>query len=375
MLAAALPPAGCAGAATPVAPVGPFHERGVDAVATAPPPESEGLLAVATPTADAPAGAADDRAEASPESEGASEASLRRQLANDSDPTEAALELAALLCERERVGDALPVLDAALARKASPLLRVARAGVLRDLGQRHLARSELQAVRLERGAENLHPSLLFELAELQWLEGDGIGAAATLREISTVHGADEWTAARRREREALAAEIERGGLPSQMRVRDLLGNLRGAPLATERLAVLQQLWTAAGVSEATRTALRERAVAIALGDSAPAVRAKAVQLAAPAPADNALFVREALADEAPLVRQAAAARCCALLGPPGQAVLVEFLAKEKDAGTFLAMHQALAAAANVVDPVLLATAADADGRAAVVARWRERVRP
>jgi hypothetical protein len=314
-------------------------------------------------------------AEAPEEPAAASEASLRRQLANDSDPTEAALELAARLCESERVGEALPVLDAALARHASPLLRIARAGVLRDLGQRHLARNELQAVRLERGAENLHPSLLFELAELQWLEGDGIGAAGTLREIGAVHATDAWSTAHLRERESLAAEIERGGVPSQIRVRDLLGNLRGAPLATERLAVLEQLWNTTAVTGPTRAVLRERVVAIALGDDAVAVRAKGVQLATPDAADADAFVRAALADEAPLVRQVAAARGVELLGRAAPPVLLEFLAKEQDPGVFLALHDALATAMRVVDSVLPVSAASADGRAAVVARWRERVRP
>src|SRR5262245_33444249 len=80
------------------------------------------------------------------ETTNASEAELRARLARDDDPTEAAIELARLLDREGRQAEALLAIDTALQRAAGPMLQIARAGVLRDLGRRSEALAQLTAV-------------------------------------------------------------------------------------------------------------------------------------------------------------------------------------------------------------------------------------
>jgi hypothetical protein len=300
----------------------------------------------------------------------ADEAALREALANAPDPADAALALVAQLTYAERHREALAVLDAAQRRLDSGPLQIARAGVLRDLGQRHAAVRALRDLRDAAGAGALHPRLLFELAELEWLEGELDAAAATLLQLAAVHGEDAWTQAHRTEWQAAAAAIARGEVPRRMRLRDLLGNLRGAPLATERVAVLAQLQ---GSLPPNASAFRDRAVAIALGDEAGAVRARAVRLAQPGADVAAAFCAEALADPDPLVRQAAADRAAPLLGERAIEPLAAALAAESDPATFAQLHAALAAL--VPDAPAAVDATDADARAGLLARWRQHLRP
>lgn len=381
--------AACAGTDAAVAPARAFQrpEAGAPAAApVAPPapapqaipaaePAASGVNHDRQPVASAPPApaTADDPEAGAAAADVAAEAALRRSLAQAEDPTEAALELLARLTAGERFEEALAVLDTALARQRTSVLRVARAGVLRDLGRRHLAVAELRSLRREEGQAALHPSLLCELAELEWLEGDAAGAVATLRQLADVHGNDAWTIAHRDEWQALAAAAQNGGVPSRMRARDLLGNLRGAPRATERVAVLEQLCATTGQPDDEHTALREHAIAIALGDESAPVRARAVQLAVPGPEWTVEFCRTALADESPLVRQAAAKRTEALLGQGAGSLLLECLEKEADPSAFLAVHAALAQALRTTDDLSPTQAATPSERADAVARWRTRV--
>lgn len=301
------------------------------------------------------------------------EADLRRELATAVDPTAAALELAALLTQFERCAEALAAIDAARMRVPSPALRVARAGVLRDLGQRHLAVAELRALRRELGAAAMHPHLLFELAELEWLEGDGQGTQQTLRELATTHGDDEWTKTHRAAREELMTACQVAERPRRLAIRDLLGNLRGAPLATERLAVLEQLVRGAGLEPAARSELRGKAVAIALVDEAEAIRARAVQLAEVPLDDLAEFCQEALADASPMVRQFAMQRCRELPRELAIPLLLHHLAGEScwpvwqaARGTLQSWHPSLA-------PLSTQSVATAEDRQQVLAAWRAEV--
>jgi Flp pilus assembly protein TadD len=123
---------------------------------------------------------------------------LRQELATAEDPTASALELAGFLAAEERHEEALAVVQQAETRSPDPRLRVARAGLQRDLGRRHLALAELETLVRERGAKALHPGLLYEVAELNWLEGNGAQALANLREIDQVHGDDPWCLDHRR---------------------------------------------------------------------------------------------------------------------------------------------------------------------------------
>lgn len=300
------------------------------------------------------------------------ERSLRQELATAEDPTASALELAAFLASEERHDEALAVVQQAGTRSQEPGLRVARAGLLRDLGRRHLALAELEALVREHGARALNPGLLFEVAELNWLEGNGAQALANLREIDQIHGDDPWCIDHRWQLSELAAEIQRGRGPQRVRNRDLLGNLRGAPDASKRIAALEQLTRTAAAGEGATAAVRARAVAIASGDAAPVVRARAVQLHQPSAETAAEFCETALADEATIVRQFAAPRAVELLGPASAFLLLDCLAKEQDPATFATLHEALKKLGRTAPQLPVGGGETAEGRQAIVAAWRER---
>src|SRR5262249_26570036 len=104
------------------------------------------------PLARAPAPAA--------ETDAPTEAALRDQLRSAADPARAGLQLTRVLDAEDRLPEALVVLDQALARRpADPLLEVARAGVLRDLGRRDDAVAALRALLQRAGPAKLHPGL------------------------------------------------------------------------------------------------------------------------------------------------------------------------------------------------------------------------
>ena len=307
-------------------------------------------------------GAADDQAIDA----NALETTLRRELAAASDPAPAALELMGLLCDLERHQEALAVADAALRRTEAPELVVARAGVLRDLGQRHEAVAVLLALRSQHGDKALHPGLLFELAELQVLEGAPAAARATLAALRQVHADDSWLLTAAPQLQALEGELERPGGPLQVRIRDLLGNLRGAPSPYVRQIALEQL-LAAELPDSARLPLQAQVVAIGVGDESPAVRARTLQLAPLQPAAMAELLSAALQDPAPLVRAAAAGRAAGCLGSAGIAVLRDQLATETDPATFTALHAALRELEPGRPPLSFGAADTAAGRAAAAA--------
>ncbi|MBL9078999.1 MAG: hypothetical protein JNL08_15960 [Planctomycetes bacterium] len=307
---------------------------------------------------------------------GATERQLRHELAHAADPTAAALELADLLCALERHRDALDAIDAALARRDAPALRVCRAGVLRDLARRPEAVAELQALARQHGAASLHPGLLFECAELQWLLGDAAAAQATLAELQRVHAADPWVEANATALRGLADELATASAPPVARVRDLLASLRGGVSPADRVRLLTELCRLADRETGPRREyLRSRAIAIACADESPAVRARAVQLAEVRGEDAADFCRTALADDAALVRQVAAERCPALAGDDAVPWLLAALAAETDGFAFAAMHAALAVLVPGGPELPSGLAGDAATRSAVTAAWRQRCRP
>jgi len=306
------------------------------------------------------------------------ESDLRERLAKAADPAPAAIELAALLGDNERHEEALAVLAEARRRSSDARLRIAQASVHRDLGQRHLAVAELRAVCREQGALALHPGLLFEFAELLWLEGEPEAAKATLAELRNAHADDVWCQRNAGTLRALELEIAAQTTPSCVRIRDLLGNLRGAPVEIVRLRTLEDLVALAGsngkASPAARAAswhdLRERAIAIACGDPSPTLRARAIQLAEPGPEQRATFFQLALADPSALVRRHAAECAAAKLGEGARRLLLDSLEQEQDVEAFLGIHAALASIAVDAPLLSLAECGDAERRAATIQYWK-----
>jgi len=316
--------------------------------------------------------------QAEPEVEaGQLERELRAELAVADDPAPAALELAALFCELERHQEAAAVLAAAIRRSAEPSLRIALASVQRDLGQRHLAAAGLAALHREQGTLALHPALLFELAELQWLEGEKELAKATLVELQSAHTGHPWCAQNAGALRSLELELTSLATPSRVRLRDLLGNLRGAPVELVRLRTLEELVRMAGnngeagATPAALQTLRERAIAIGCGDDSSIVRARAIQLAVPAPAAQPEFCRTALADGSALVRRHAAMRAVELLGERAVPLLLASLEPECDGPTFFAIHEALSSLTADPPAVDRADLGNEAGRATVVQAWQQ----
>ena len=294
------------------------------------------------------------------------EAELRDRLARAADPTDPALALVRLLDREERLREALEVLDQAIPGASAPgALQVARAGVLRDLGRRREAVAVLLGLVADEGPEHLHPGLLFELAELHWLEGDPGASRAMLATLRRLHAGSPWLAASAASVDALAADLAAGDRPHRLRARDLLGNLRGAPDPVERQRALEQLLGLGGE-------LAAQAAVIGGSDAEPQVRATAVRLAVVDSDALAELCAVALADPSPVVRAAAAARAQQLPRKQAMALLLPTLSAEEDADAFVALHQALCRVAGG-GPDLPATGVlDPAGRAATVAAWRRR---
>lgn len=299
------------------------------------------------------------------------ERALREQLARRSDPTEPALDLAGFLCSRERHAEALVVIDTARARSTDPRLRVARAGLLRDLGDRRLAAGELRNLARERGADDLHPSLLLEWAELEWIEGDTVAASAALDQLSRGHGTEAWCNEQRAAIDAVQRGVATGKAPSALGPRDLLGNLRGSSDLTVRRAAFERLMAFAG-ADANGADLAAQAVTVALGDSAPAVRARAVALVPAGVVDGPAFLNAALADEAPEVRRAAAVRANDLAGTEAVDALLERIAIEDDPGAFFTLHRSLDAIVGGGPNLTEGAATSGATRTAVRTAWRQR---
>jgi hypothetical protein len=137
-----------------------------------------------------------------------------------------------------------------------------------------------------------------------------------------------------------------------------------------RIAVLEQLTRASAADEGATAALRARAVEIASADAAPVVRARAVQLHRPSAETAAEFCETALADEATIVRQFAAARTVELLGPASAFLLLDCLAKEQDPATFATLHEALKKLGRTAPQLPAGGGETAEGRQQIVDGWR-----
>lgn len=301
------------------------------------------------------------------------ERDLRERL-RGSERVEAALDLAALLTDLERHAEALTMLESVRSKTADPSLTVAVAGVQRDLGRRHVAVRELRELRQLAGALALHPGLLFELAELEWLEGDREAAMQTIVELRRAHADNPWLRDNDKRLTGLAEEIASAKAPRRVAVLDLLGNLRGAPSPTVRMTTLEQLVTMTRRPDASPDVrrLERRILSIGVGDSSAAVRARAIQLGPHATSDKNAFFDLALADSDALVRRVAAVRAAELMGTAAAPLLLARLAVETDVPTFVALDAELLVLAGDPRPASTLVLPDEAQRERIRAGWQRR---
>lgn len=305
------------------------------------------------------------------------ERTLRNAFANATDVTEPALKLASFLVRKERYPEARHVLDQAIdripadQRAASSDLRLARAGLLRDVARNDLAMVELRAVVRERGRSRVAPGTLFELAQVEWLAGEREAANVTMRDLLRLHVDSaflvdnaawlrEWHV--RIENRTVADD---GG-----ELRDAFALLRAAPVVTGRMRILDALARpqASGPDDGRRP-VRLRAIGIACADESPAVRTRAVQLADANGLDNLVFWRAAMADDSPLVRRFGAYGAARQHGERAAGALLRAMADEQDPSAFAGMHAAMARALSVDAPPCAAE--NEEGRSNAVAMWRK----
>ncbi|MGK0433787.1 MAG: hypothetical protein ACJA0V_002937 [Planctomycetota bacterium] len=345
------------------------------------PNRSNSALAV-TPAASSVSSAPAKPIEASTTSHGRNERQLRNAFANaDKEAvTQAALDLAGYLVQQERQFDALFVVDAGLKRQHSVPLRLARAGLLRDVARCDLAAIELQAVVRQLGAKNVSPATLFDLVQAEWVAGQGDAAAATLRSIQQAHAGDAWLrdhATDMAEWDRRIREVAPGRDPlANGELRDLFALLRAAPEAAGRLKILNTLAVPPKTrnpqsnqqDDDERRPVRIRAIAIACADESTAVRARAVYLAAANHLTDDRFWQIALTDAAPLVRGFAATGASQQHGREAAPLLFEAICREQDEQTFGTLHAALAMALQVAAPTCIANTEV--GRKQAIAHWR-----
>jgi hypothetical protein len=285
------------------------------------------------------------------------------------EPQEAGLDpLAEVLrevarCDREEQhAVALRLLEDARTRFGpTPELSAARAGVLRDLGRRSEAHRELVGLR-DRDEGSFGPGLWFELAELSCAVGDFDCATAALAALrSSVPGAS-FVKEREADVRALDRCVDRREAPRTVRVRDLLGDLRGASDPARRLAVLRMLETQA-------VGVRDLAHRIAVGDDDGALRAAAVVGVRLDSDQQTEFCAVALTDGDPRVRRAGAVRVSELPLSERVPLLLAALAAESDPATFALLDAGLCAGTTLL-PAEAGKAGDAAYRASIVSQRR-----
>lgn len=293
------------------------------------------------------------------------EAELRNDLATGGDPVGAALALVALFDAEERLPESLLVLASAAGRAGEvPALMAARAGVLRDLGRRREAAEILLRLQREQ-PRHFGPGLWLELAELEYLEGHREAAGEAMRQLRALVDAPAFVQQHEFEVRTLEQSIALAAPAKSVRVRDLLGDLRGAEDAARRLLVFQLLTKQGGDAAG-------RACCIAVGDADARVRSAGV---AAAEVDRSLlpdFCAKALSDPEASVREAGARRCAALPRDEAATLLLPVLASEQNALAFAAEHEVLRELFGTAEPLTAAAALDEGRRAEVVAFWQER---
>ncbi len=305
------------------------------------------------------------------------ERELRNVFANAtaSGQAQAALNLAGYLVQQERHDAALFVIDAAIERRRTTALRIARVNLLRDIARCDLAMSELRDVVREVGMDKVSPSTLLDLAQIEWVNGDAGAAASTLSRMQHQYAGDSWLQDHAGEiqewhRRITTMHASRDSLANG-EMRDLLALLRAAPDVSGRLKLLDSLARPSAVAGDTsdgRHPIRIRAIAIACADEATAVRTRAVQLAASNGVTDLSFWQVALKDTAPTVRRFAASGAVSQHHKLAAPILLTAIEQEQDPEAFAAMHSSLAKALSVTMPVIDRNSPN--DRSAAVRHWK-----
>ncbi|MFM1872209.1 MAG: hypothetical protein RL398_1631 [Planctomycetota bacterium] len=283
-------------------------------------------------------------------------------------------QVGALVAE-ERHLEALAMLDRSLAAEPAPQWLAARAAVLRSLGRREAALTQLDALVDAVGPAELHPGILFERAELAWVCGRRAAATAALTQLLRTHAGAPWLVRHAEELDGLAAELQQAKHAGRMRVGDLLGDLRGAPSVEVRTAAFLRAVEAdaAGAEGLAPGELLARAVGIAAGDPEPHLRALAVRHADPDPAALAEFCALALADPSPLVRSVAVQRAVALPRDTAATLLVAAMQAAPTVELHLQLHEALLLIGCTGPDLPEEVRTQAQARADHAAAWRRTI--
>jgi tetratricopeptide (TPR) repeat protein len=265
------------------------------------------------------------------------ERALRELLVDPEEGPSAAFALVDLLTVAERFGDALAVLSAARSRLPERLdLQVVQARLMHDVWDLSGAADVLAE------AAECHPGVALvalQRAELAVAAGDRPGAMENLA-AATVD--DAFSRAHRDRILGVQAAIESD--PPSLTARDLLAMIRGAPSAGTRRQAFEAMQG--------EDVLRRAAVAAALGQSDPILRAVAVRAGQPGDPMFTDSVRRALADPDPRVRGAAARRLPEIPGSgAGLGLARKALTAEEDPYAFRALHEALTALVGAKVPL------------------------
>lgn len=289
---------------------------------------------------------------------------MREELAAGTYRRRAAELLATMNAEAGEFEEALAVLDAVLdTEPKEPALVIAKAEVLGD----QMRHAEAVAL-LDLHGDRINPVIRLHRRALLMRRGGNLQEAAKLLdELMTKHAADASVKASLSELQSTRAEVEnerrRGGV-SRRTARELLGFLRYAPQATQRVNAVRAL------CEVGRPRAVQHAVRWALRDPDDTVRAVAVQAGVARCENAADLVATALEDRSANVRSSAAASAVNLGKSAVLPRLVTALEREADAYAFRSLHKALAALAG--DEVSMPFEAEqtAEGRARVASEWR-----
>ena len=286
---------------------------------------------------------------------------LREELAAGQRPAAAAMYLADFLGRRERLEEALAVLDAALRRVKEDLaLELARGRVMMDLGRFDEAAAEFDRMS-QRWSD---PRVLYQTAVAYRALGDRDRSQAALQQLMNDFSDHPWVTTQGPQLAQMAQAMVADGRGSYT-TRELLAIVRSSTDVVLRVRALQTL---AGVGgEDLRRGLR-----VAMADPEYVVRLNALRIGWEVTADREDWVKRGLGDQAPAVRAAGAELAAELPRARAIPTLLVVLDSEEDGYVFEKMHNVLIKLDGERSGAPSARGLNAEGRARVRAFWRER---